>query len=137
MTIFNRDPLLISVAEVKQSTLKQNIKDLDDDDIKVLINKSEDNIKDYLGYDIRKYYNNLVDDDKYDFKKACLYWVEQVYANWDNIKTSVDWVVILEKTWDRQVGYSTDIDNKEKIGINPIMEEILLSWKKNFYRLDI
>jgi hypothetical protein len=78
--IFDKDISYITEEEVKETTAKQQLKDLDNQDVKLLISQAEDIVNNYLGYKIKLDNNNT-----YDIKKATFYCVEQIFESGDMI----------------------------------------------------
>ena len=113
--IFLKDPVYITIQEIKDSTTKTNLQNETDDNIKILINKAQQRIDKY----IKKYWIPEVSTQETifptqkdwipeDIKIATFYTVEQIYENWDTIHWAIQtWsgVVKSEKTWDRSITY--------------------------------
>ena len=108
MNIFDKDIKYITPQEVKDSTLKADLRLLSDDEVKLLISKAEDIINNYIWYTLD--YENANDSTKYDFKVSTFYCVEQIYESWDLINpasstSTWSWAISSEKVWDRQISY--------------------------------
>jgi len=78
----------ITVEEVKSSTVKSDLINLTDDEIKILIVRSEKVINNYIGYTID--ITTAETDTIQDIKIATLYVVEQIFENGDNIAIQTD-----------------------------------------------
>jgi len=139
-SIFLQEPRYITVKEVMDSTEKPKIALLNDDDIKVLIYKSELAIDKYMNF--KADVEAMTEYEEQDYKIATLYCVEQVFTNWDII-TSVNtagWDVIEESVGDRRVKYSewtTGNNINQLLGIPDIAKSILDKYRKFFYKQTI
>jgi hypothetical protein len=78
-SIFLQEPRYITVKEVMDSTEKPKIALLNDDDIKVLIYKSELAIDKYMNF--KADVEAMTEYEEQDYKIATLYCVEQVFTN--------------------------------------------------------
>lgn len=150
--IFLREPTYITVQEVRDTTSKADLIALTDDEIKVLIAKSEDLIDWYIEsygtpfdenqnliFPIKdEDWNSYIPDD---IKVATFYTVEQVFSNWDTISTATitwSWEVKSEKVWDRLVTYEVWVTSvwwtSEQLWIPLEAQNILVKYKKVFYK---
>lgn len=112
-SIFLKDPIYITIQEVKDSTTKTSLQNETDDNIKILINKAQQNIDKY----IKMYWIPEVSTQETifpiqkdwipeDVKIATFYTVEQIYENGDTISWAKQtWAIKSEKTWDRSITY--------------------------------
>jgi len=121
----------ISIQEVKDSTSKPAIALLSNDAVKILIVKAEKAINDYVGYSIDV--SEVDAETIQDWKMATLYVVEQIYENADMIATQTD-KVQSESTGDRSVTYATDSSKQTVLGIPQNSIDLLVAYRKNFYR---
>ena len=139
-SIFQQEPRYITVEEVKDSTEKTEIAVLSDDDIEILIYKSELAIDRYMNF--KADVEAMTEDEEQDYKIATLYCVEQVFTNWDTI-TSVNtagWGVIEESVGDRRVKYSewkTSNNINQLLGIPDVAKSVLDKYKRSFYKQTI
>lgn len=121
----------ITVEEVKSSTVKSDLINLTDDEIKILIVRSEKVINNYIGYTID--ITTATNDTIQDIKIATLYVVEQLFENADNIAMQTD-SVKSESTGDRSVTYENNSDDNIVIWIPDVSKLILSQYRKIFYR---
>lgn len=121
----------ITVEEVKSSTVKSDLINLTDDEIKILIVRSEKVINNYIGYTID--ITTAETDTIQDIKIATLYVVEQIFENGDNIAMQTD-SVKSESTGDRSVTYENNSDDNIVIWIPDVSKLILSQYRKIFYR---
>lgn len=152
--IFLREPVYITVDQIKDTTSKAWLIALTDDEIKVLISRSEDLIDNYIvsywvPFDesqtlIFPVNENWVSTLPSDITTATFYTVEQLFENWDTITGSTSswsWAISSEKTWDRTVSYdvgtSTTNNVLKSLWLPPEVISILNNYKKQFYRVKI
>ena len=120
----------ITVDEVKDSTVKADIIKLTDNEITILIVKSEKIINNYIGYVID--ISTADSDTIQDIKIATLYVVEQLFENWDNIAMQTD-SVKSESTGDRSVTYKDNSNSNTILWIPDNAKSILSQYRKIFY----
>lgn len=120
----------ITVEEVKSSTVKSDLINLTDDEIKILIVRSEKVINNYIGYTID--ITTAETDTIQDIKIATLYVVEQIFENGDNIAIQTD-SVKSESTWDRSVTYADNSWTNTVLWIPKNAISILSQYRKIFY----
>lgn len=149
--IFLREPVYITVDEVKDTTSKAGLIALTDDEIKVLISKSEDLIDWYIKcygvpFDENQTLIFPVDEDwvaviPNEIKVATFYTVEQFYENGDTVSSAtVTWSgeVKSEKSGDRSVTYEVWVVSVwwlwEQLWLPLEAQNILKPFKKVFYR---
>jgi len=148
--IFLREPVYITVQQVRDTTAKADLIALTDDEIKVLIAKSEDLIDNYIWS-----YGTPFDEDQSlifpidvdwistipsDITQATFYTVEQIFENGDSITGSVStWsgAIISEKAGDRTVSYdvktTTTWSITKQLWLPNEAINILKAYKKIFY----
>ena len=137
-SIFDKTIKYITVEEVQDSTSKSWLAWLSDEEIEILISKSNDILDNYIWYEI-----DLTDEsDKviYDFKVSSLFIIEQLYENGDMIRWAVSvgsWAIKSETSWDRQVQYdvwtTVSENNNTLIGIPLEAYNILKNYRKIFF----
>ena len=146
-SIFLKDPVYITVEEVKSSSSNSNLLELSNDDVSVLIYKAELEIDNYLqcisfpkfeeDQDFLFPYLSPVDLSSVlpaDITIACLYVVEQLVVNWDTIVLqSNSWTVKKEITGDYQVEYDNSITNDLSVNISKEVRIILDKYKTLFF----
>jgi len=152
--LFLREPTYITIDQIKDTSSKTWLIALTDDEIKVLISKSEDAVDRY----IIKYWVPFDEDQTLIFPIIWEYWtsyipndiimstfyiVEQIYESGDLISWAVSsssgWAITSEKTWDRTVQYSSDsvttTNNALKfLWVPPEAENILKKYKNIFIK---
>ena len=152
--LFLREPTYITIDQIKDTSSKTWLIALTDDEIKVLISKSEDAVDRY----IIKYWVPFNEDQTLIFPIIWEYWtsyipndiimstfyiVEQIYESGDLISWAVSsssgWAITSEKTWDRTVQYSsgsgTTTNNALKfLWVPPEAENILKKYKNIFIK---
>lgn len=127
----SQDIHYITEQEVKDSTVKLELINLTNDEIKILIVRAENTINNYIGYTID--ITTATIETIQDIKIATLYIVEQIFENGDNIATQTD-SVKSESTGDRSVTYENNKDDNMVIWIPDTATLILSQYKKIFYR---
>lgn len=135
--IFDNNILYITEQEVRETTSKIDLQNKTDEEIKILISKSEKNINNYLKYFFD--YSKQTEEFKTDLKIACFYCVEKLFENGDLIVSSSNsgWAIIEETTWDRRVRYSEWFINNNTLDIIWIplqAENILKKYRKVFFK---
>lgn len=131
--IFLETPVYITVAEVKDSTTIGGLATLWNNDVQVLIVKSENTINNYLWYSIPM--ADITDEEVIkDFKIATFYMVEELYTEsitgeTDNIKS--------ETSGDRKIEYFSSGDSAKfmnKYWMPDSVITILAKYKQIFYK---
>ena len=149
--IFIKEPVYITIDELKDSTTKTDLATKTDDELKVLITKAQEVIDRY----IKSYWTPYQKDQDYifpikdenensyipeDITIATLYTIEQLFVSWDLISWAVNtwWNIKSEKVWDRTITYTEATNNNLKFLWIPFeAEQILKKYRRVFYKSTI
>lgn len=148
--LFLKNPVYITIDEIKETSTKAWLIALTDDELKVLITKAQQLVDNYIisygeKYDEdQTYIFPIKDSDENSFLPnditvATFYTVEALYENWDMIKpaTTTWWEIKSEKVWDRQVVYiegTTSNNTLRTLWIPNEAESILKKYRNIFIK---
>ncbi|HPO05594.1 MAG TPA: hypothetical protein PLQ36_00625 [Candidatus Gracilibacteria bacterium] len=142
MNIFVKDPVYISLQDLKDSTSKEGIKGLTDDELKVFITKAQIAIDNYIVSYGEKYVSTqdnifpikdeLVDSlVPSDITYATLLVVEQLYENGDTVAPTSQ-AIKSESAGDRSITYQDGTYIVKEIPDQAMT--LLNNYKQNFFR---
>lgn len=144
--LFIQEPIYISLEDLTDSTVKDEIKTLSDNDKKKLIYESQKIIDAYIVsywekfeesqeflFPIMDWDNPLIPND---IKISTVYVCEKIYEVWDNISNESNiWNVRKEVAWDYSIEYFT----KTYWNVNEIIPDkakyLLDKYKSSFIKL--